>query len=236
MMPKQFHVSIHDVTPSWQQTITVILDHLEPLLDGVVSGAVVPKWHGEPLTDASDNFVGLVKERFGQVLLHGYTHQRPEGWGPLTWLTDRADELAGLPAAAAIERLQQGQAIMQQVFDAPCRGLVAPAWQMGHLTPNMLKSAGISYAVGLTRLVNGAGGAVPLATWSWDAGRLAALGYITEWLGRLTFAIHRHALPCLVFHPADVERGFLHRGLRLIRTLLDAGYQPILLSDSLVVK
>jgi hypothetical protein len=109
----------------------------------------------------------------------------------------------------------------------PIRGFVAPAWQPGPVTPALLNSCGLDYALGFWSL-DCAGTRLPLAVWSWDCGNIAALGLAGEALGWLRRALRPDAVPCVVLHPRDVTRGYLARALNLIRRLQTAGLRPVL--------
>ena len=39
-----------------------------------------------------------VAHQFGEILLHGWTHQREAGYGMVSYLTNRSDEFTGLTA------------------------------------------------------------------------------------------------------------------------------------------
>ena len=72
--------------------------------------------------------------------------------------------------------------------------------------------------------------AIPLATWSWDWGVAGAAGRWGAALGHV-LARRRGAVPCVVFHPADLRRGLLDRGLIRLERLLARGCRPVLPSE-----
>ena len=214
---KVFHVVVHDVTPQMIDALTAIARQLRPLIHANMSAAVVPCWRGQRLTANARDFIKFVRLEFAEILLHGYTHQRAGRGGCLSALTNHADELSGLNATEAIARLCHGQRILGEVFGAAARGFVPPAWQWGALTPERLASCSLRYGVGLRSVYSIEGARRPLATWSWDAGRFAALGWLGAANGAMLFALQPRATPCIVFHPADVARGFVPHGLRLVQ-------------------
>lgn len=222
-----FMVVVHDVAPPFLSTLCHIMRQLHPLVGGAVAGAVVPSWHGTQIVESSLT-VDHARGAYGELLLHGYTHHAARACGPIALLTAGANEFSALPRPEAASRIHQGQAALASCFGSPARGFVPPAWQPGSLTSALLAEAGISYQLGLRELRTAAGSTQPLAVWSWDCGRVAALGLAGECLGALQRAIWRGATPCVVLHPADLARGFLRRALDLVRQLLAEGLRPAL--------
>ena len=94
-----------------------------------------------------------------------------------------------------------------------------------------LSRCGFEYLVsfGAIRFVRKA--PIPLATWSWDWGVVAPLGRVGEWFGDYHSALAPDALPCVVIHPIDVDRGYLPRCLRVIDRLRRRGRDPVLFSE-----
>jgi hypothetical protein len=84
---------------------------------------------------------------------------------------------------------------------------------------------GLDHVVGYFGVESSTRGRVRLATWSWDCGRWGWLGHVGHRLGSLLQHLDRGA-PTLAIHPADVERGYWPRIMRLTETLLEAGYEP----------
>ncbi len=236
-----FHVVIHDVTPQLCAPLDAVVRQLQPLVGQNISAAIVPCWHGEPLTrlissdpsglpDAT-RFVDWVKSEFDEILLHGYTHCRIGNGGPVGLLTRKANEFTGISAAVAMERLRSGQAIITECFGEPAAGFVPPAWQWGPITPEILRECGFRYGVGLAGIYHTDGSRIPLATWSWDAGVFAPLGYAGEALGAAMFKLKKEATPCIVLHPLDIERGFVKRGARVVERLLAEGKRPAMFCE-----
>lgn len=225
MTMRRFLVCIHDATPFYARETRVVIRHLAPLLGRRLSFAVVPNWHGEwPLTAHSD-YCRLVQESSEELLLHGYFHQRHRGWGPTTLFAESSDEMNGLDAEETRRSLECGQRVFNQVFGAPARGFLAPAWQLGHVCPGDGNALGLQHVLGFFSIESWAGRKVPLATWTWDCGRWRWLGQLGHGIGWLRHAQDRR-VPTLAIHPRDLERGFWPRILRLTENLLQAGYEP----------
>lgn len=221
-----FVVCVHDVHPGTLPEILRILDALRPLVGYAVAMAVTPKPDGLawPTGTATDSLRRALHESAGEVLLHGLTHRRRWSLDPLSWLIGRADELVGLPRAQVLARAREGLEVIRARVGREVRGAVPPGWRSGHLG-ELLGALGLSFLIGMGTLVTASGARRSLATWSWDAGPVAAAGWILEWAG--SAMARGAATPVVVLHPADVKRGFLPRALHRIQLLLNDGRVPV---------
>jgi hypothetical protein len=209
-----------------------MLRDLAPLLGRRLAFGVVPDWHGEwPLT-AHPEYCRMVRESSDELLLHGYFHKRQRGWGPASSLTEGSDEMNGLDAHETRRTLERGQRVFTEVFGAPARGFLAPAWQPGHVRALGGSIPGLDHVLGFFALESRTGRSIRLTTWTWDCGRWGWLGHIGHGFGRLSQSVRR-GVPTLAIHPRDLERGFWPKILRLTHTLLDAGYEPSTLAGLL---
>lgn len=223
---RPFLVSIHDATPAYAHETRAMIGDLAPLVGRRMSFGVVPNWHGEwPLTEHPD-FCRLVQEDSEELLLHGYLHQRQRGWGPTTLLAENSDEMNGLNPAETRATLERGQGLFTDVFGEPARGFLAPAWQRGHVRLEIGRNPpGLDHVLGFFSLESNTGRTVPLATWTWDCGRWGWLGHLGHGIGGLLQSLDL-GVPTLAIHPRDAGRGFWPKILRLIRELLERGYEP----------
>ena len=224
---RPFLVCIHDATPVYARETRIMIQDLGPLVGRRLSFAVVPNWHGASPLTAHPSYCRLVRESSDELLLHGYFHRRRRGVGPITWLVERSDEMNGLDPEATRRTIEQGQRVVAEVFGAPARGFVAPAWQTGHVSPT--SALGLEYVVGYFSIRSAAGRTVPLTTWTWDCGRWGWLGHVGHGIGQILQSRNR-GVPMLAIHPRDLERGFWPAILRLTRELLAAGYEPSTIS------
>ena len=223
---------------------------LAPLLGRRLSFGVVPNWYGEWPLAAHRDYCAFLQEHSEELLLHGYFHKRQRGWGPAALLAERCDEMNGLDPEETRRALERGQDVFREVFGAPARGFLAPAWQRGHVrlapgdtplqgltttagapTPNTL---GLEYLLGFFSLESPSQ-KIPLATWTWDCGRWGWLGHFGHRIGWLSQSLDR-GIPTLAIHPRDIERGFWPAILRITRELLNAGYEPCTASGLLVAR
>ena len=224
-------VAVHDVHPRFAREILAITRGLGPLVGRKAAAAVVPRWHGDKIEAPCAALRDCIAESFDEVLLHGSTHRRARPGGLISALTRGSDELGGASRSEALAKLQDGQAVLAEALGARAAGFVPPAWQRGPVTASLLHDAGIDYLVGMFSIEWTRGAVIRLATWSWDLGASRELGYLGEILGRAAHAAMPRAIPCVVLHPADVGRGFLPRGLRVIEALLAEGRRPIVFKD-----
>jgi hypothetical protein len=227
---RRFIICIHDATPAWARETRVMLRDLAPLAGRRLVMGVVPDWHGAWSLAAHPDYCRLVMDNAGEVLLHGYFHQRCRGRGPVTLLTGGSNEMNGLDRDETLRTIERGQHVFTEVFGAPARGFLPPAWQPGHVRATTVP--GLDHVLGFFSLSSSSGRSVPLATWTWDCGRWGWLGHVGHGIGQLLHYLDR-GVPTLAIHPADLERGFWPRILRLTEDLLAAGYEPCTATDLL---
>ncbi len=196
---------------------------LAPAVGRHLSCAVVPNWRGEWPLAAHPEYCQLIHEASEELLLHGYFHRRQRGTGPISVLTERADEMNGLDPEATRRTLEQGQRDFTEVFGQPARGFLPPAWQIGHV--RLRDENRLEHVLGFFALESRTRGSIPVATWTWDVGRWGALGQLGHAFGRVQYAMDR-GVPTLAIHPRDLDRGYWPAILRLINELLEAGYEP----------
>jgi hypothetical protein len=202
-----------------------MLRDLAPLLGRRLSFGVVPNWSGEwPLT-AHPDYCQLLRDSAEELLLHGYFHRRERGWGPATLIAGRGDEMNGLGVEDTWRVLERGQQVFSEVFGAPARGFLPPAWQRGHVRRGNVGRLGLEHVLGFFSLQSFTGRKVPLATWTWDCGRWRWLGHVGHALGWAAQSLNR-GVPTLAVHPQDLQRGFWPKILRLTRMLVERGYEP----------
>lgn len=222
---RPFLVCIHDATPAYACETRAMIRDLAPLVGRRLSFGVVPDWHGEWPLAAHPDYCRLVREGSEELLLHGYLHRRRRDWGLTTWLVEGSDEMSGLYPEETRRTLKRGQRVFAEVFGEPARGFLAPAWQRGHVRPGNGNTVGLEHVLGFFSLESATGRRVPLSTWTWDCGRWGWLGHLGHGIGWFLQSIDR-GVPTLAIHPADLERGFWPKILRLTRQLLESGYEP----------
>lgn len=229
-----FYIVLHDVTPVFARQVFEIADRFNGLVDTRIAAAFVPRWHGRALQRGDEQFASEVKERFGEVLLHGYTHRREQGRGLASLITGSSDEFNGLSVSATHERLAVGQEEFAEMFGSPAEGFIAPTFQRGHATPALLAEHGMQFSVGFGKLRIAGREALRLATWCWDLSPWRPAGYLGHGLGHMLMKTRPSALPCLALHPVDLDRRFIKRAVQLTKRLLDEGRRPILGGDLLL--
>ena len=223
-------VCIHDASPLFEGETRMMIRDLAPLLGRRISCGVVPDWHGQWPLAASPAYSDMLRESADELLLHGYQHQRTCGRGPITVLTNGADEMNGLDADETRSSIERGQQMFTTVFGAPATGFLSPAWQRGKLQLRCAPPGGLQYILGFLSLDALSGQNVPLATWSWDCGRHAWMGRVGHGVGRALHAAGDR-VQVLAIHPCDIERGYWPKILRLTRELLDSGFEPAVPRD-----
>jgi hypothetical protein len=221
----RFIVCLHDATPAYAGETRTMISELAPLVGRRLSVGVVPDWRGQWPLAAHPDYCRLIDEGAEELLLHGYFHRRARGSGAVTWLAEGSDEMRGMDLDETRVTLERGQRVFADVFGERARGFVAPAWQRGHVRPGEVTLPGLEHIVGFFSLDSADGRKVPLATWSWDCGRWSWLGHVGHGIGWLSQSLDR-GVPALAVHPRDLHRRFWPTILRLVRELLDRGYEP----------
>lgn len=173
-----------------------------------------------------------------ELVAHGLVHRRDRARTlsirPFSWATGYSDELSGLARAEALRRLRESRCILEDLFERPVLGFVPPAFQWGPVRPDDLFDAGYTYGLGLTSLVH-AQGRIEVGTRSWDPGRLGAwplAGRALSAFGALT-QLRGGAVPCVVVHPDDVERGLDVHAHETLARYRNRGLRPSLVGDML---
>ncbi|HEX6050009.1 MAG TPA: DUF2334 domain-containing protein, partial [Gemmatimonadaceae bacterium] len=216
---------IHDATPAYARETRVMIRDLAPLLGRRFSFGVVPNWYGDWPLASHPSYCDMIQDAAEELLLHGYFHRRQHGWGPITLLAERCDEMNGLTARDTQRTLERGQRVFANVFGAPARGFLAPGWQRGHVRLTCRNSLGLEHIVGFFSLESHTGRRIPLATWTWDCGRWDWLAHVGHGIGRMLQSLD-HRIPTLAIHPRDLHRGFWPKIVRLTERLLDTGHAP----------
>jgi predicted deacetylase len=229
---RRFAVVVHDVAPVFLPQLATIAEALAARVGRAVAGAVVPCWHGRPIDGSGGEFERFVAGTFGEVLQHGYTH-RQDRPGVLSLLTGCSDELVGLPRQEVRRRLGLGREVLRRALGVAPAGFVAPAWQVGRMTTRELSGCGFRYLATFGAIRAASGATISLSTWCWDWGVLGFLGRVGQSFGDVSWWMQLTALPCVVVHPADVDRGYLPRVLEVVDRLLALGRTPGLFSEFL---
>jgi predicted deacetylase len=228
---KSFSVMLHDVAPIYESHVATFTQALAPLVGNVMAAAIVPCWAGVPLAEKDRRFLDRVRDEYASLQLHGYEHFRPAGGGIVSKIADGKDEMNGLDPAETDRRLQAGQELFTRWLGQPARGFIAPTYKIGCATPDRLARFGIHYTVGYGKVVSCTGQQLPLSTWVWDVSPIRLLCRAGYRLGEIQYRFRKRALPCVVLHPLDLERGFLPQIVRTVQKLLNAGRKPVLLES-----
>jgi len=158
-----------------------------------------------------------------ELLVHGLEHRCCSRWSPISFLLRQCDEFRGISTEDAKEKLIEGKRVIADVFEHRPYGFAPPAWFSGPVDGEMLSSLGLEFMTSYFHIRRADGSKTPVATYSWECGRYSWLGYLGEMSGRVV-SMNPKTIPQIVFHPADVRRGFVSFGIRRIKKLLEQGY------------
>jgi predicted deacetylase len=230
-LSRSFCIMLHDVAPIYAQHVAAFTKSLAPMVGNAMAAAVVPCWGGVPLCEKDRPFLDRVRAEYANIQLHGYEHFRPGRRGLYSKIAEGKDEMKGLDPAETDRRLAAGQEILERWMGQPASGFIAPTYRTGFATPDRLAKYGIHYTVGYRQVVTSSGQRLRLSSWIWDVSPIRLLCRAGYRLGEFQYRFRGNALPCVVLHPLDLERGFLPQIEQTVQKLLHAGRQPVLLES-----
>ncbi|MCP8889876.1 DUF2334 domain-containing protein [Sphingomonas faeni] len=225
-------VSIHDVSPAFEDSIDRLADMIGDILGGPrFAMLVVPDHWGAAPLDRAPAFARRLRGWAGagvEMFLHGWFHRDTSdhrGAGAAIkarYMTAGEGEFLGLSADEAEFRMRRGRDVVEQAIGEPVAGFVAPAWLYGAGAMTALKACDFALAEDHFRVWRPATGAVvargPVVTWASrsparTASSLAvaaAARALPDWLPTLRVAVH----------PGDVTKESLMTSIdRTIRSL-----------------
>jgi uncharacterized protein len=222
-------VSIHDVSPSTRDIVTLLLRDLGAAGIDRVSLLVIPNLHHVAPIDRDGPFCDWLRaaSRHAEVVLHGYFHQRPAspgGWRQrliTEHYTAGEGEFYDLTEGEAACRLAMGTQALAAIGLFP-RGFIAPAWLLGAEAEVALRKAGFDYTTRLCSfkdLRTGRQTSSQSLVWSVRSGwrRMASL----RWNALLANSLRKRGLMRIGLHPPDWNHQAIRRQVaRLIRDAL----------------
>lgn len=231
------HVSIHDVSPAWQEEVELALEaaHAHGVKPALL---VVPDFHGKAsLADHPDYCERLrqLQSEGHEIYLHGYYHQA-RTWEQASAATAAASgtargaangtvarlrhvfaqkvvsggeaEFSDVSHEEALHRLDEGERMLRDAGLA-IRGFVAPAWSMPAWVHALLGQRGYSFSEDHTRVYDPA---------NQRSRASLVLNYASRTPGRLLSSVAwcriarpaRRVLPArIAIHPADMKYALL---------------------------
>lgn len=214
-------VVVHDFSSVFLQELTHITQVLQRLVGRCMTAAIVPRWHGHCGCRTQSAYTDLLP-CYDEHMLHGWTHHSGSYWRPLSLMTGSADEFRGMSPQRIAARLENAHQDFHELTGGRARGLLPPAWQLP-VSANQLYGFEYVMRYGSLQSCDRVSKTLPLATYSWDWGRLGWLGYGGELLGDWSARGRQEAAVCIAIHPIDVARGYFARAVQRIENLLDRG-------------
>ncbi|MGE5721096.1 MAG: DUF2334 domain-containing protein [Sphingomonadales bacterium] len=134
-------VSIHDVSPRFEEEIGLLVDRLAARLGAPkLAMLVVPDFWGEAPLSGAPHFRRKLRrwtEQGVEMFLHGWSHRDDSIHRSASaalkarLMTAREGEFLGLAYEEAARRLAEGRKLIEDAIGAPVCGFVAPAWLYG---------------------------------------------------------------------------------------------------------
>jgi len=233
-------VSLHDVHPGSRERIATQRKALSAWGVPRRSLLVVPEFHHGPPADEPGHATWLreCRDQGDEIVLHGYFHDRKgqgESLRNLFWTrfyTNREAEFLDLPPNEARARIERGHNRLVAAGLAPS-GFIAPAWLMAPGLPALLAEMGFGYTNTLGTFLDLARNrtiATQSLCWSTRSAwrRTVSLGW-----NRLLFRrLRGKSLLRVSLHPDDLAYVAIRKQIeRIVKTALDAGYEPITYAD-----
>jgi len=216
--------SIHDVSPRFVEQVDRLADQLAKHLGRPRFAMLVVPDHWGTAPIAGDRaFAGRLRDwyRSGvELFVHGWFHRDDShhAGGAASFkarhMTAGEGEFLGLSRDLALDRMQRGRALIEDIIGAEVAGFIAPAWLYGPGAHDAMRTAGFAIAEDHMRV------------WSPADGRVLARGPVVTWASRscgriassLAFAaIARHALA-----PLETVRVAVHPGDTSVPRLIDS--------------
>lgn len=232
--------SIHDVGPGFERQVEQLCTLLEARLGGPrFAMLVVPDhWGQHPLRDAQafQSRLRAWSDAGIEMFVHGWFHRdAAEHSGVAQFkarhMTAGEGEFLGLDEAAALQRMHDGKALIEDVIGRETAGFIAPAWLYGKGAHCALRKAGFALAEDHWKV------------WDPRTDTVLAKGPVITWASRSTMrtasslafaALARQILPWMqtvrvAVHPGDVTKDSLLASIdatlqRFARTHLPSRY------------
>jgi predicted deacetylase len=220
---KRMLASIHDVGPRFSDPVDRLADRLSRHLGGPrFAMLVVPDHWGEAPIAHDRAFHRRLRgwHRDGiEVFVHGWYHRddsRHRGLAGLKarHMTASEGEFLGLDRRTALDRMQAGKAMIEDIVGAPVSGFVAPAWLYGEGARWALTEAGFAIAEDHMRV------------WSPIDGRQLVRGPVVTWAsrspGRIASSLLFARAARQALRPMRTVRVAVHPGDAGVPALLDS--------------
>ncbi|WP_067731945.1 DUF2334 domain-containing protein [Novosphingobium naphthalenivorans] len=234
---KRLLASIHDVGPGSERQVEQLFGMLEARLGGPrFAMLVVPDhWSQHPLREnpAFQAKLRAWSDAGIEMFVHGWFHRDTATHSGAAQfkakhMTAGEGEFLGLDEATALQRMQDGKALIEDVIGRETAGFIAPAWLYGDGAHAALAKAGFALAEDHWKVWNPASGAVlakgPVITWASRSRMRTA--------SSLAFsAIARQALPFtrtvrIAVHPGDVTKTSLLASIDATLRCFATTHQP----------
>lgn len=238
-MTRVLLVSVHDVSPRFEAEVDALIELLWPYVDARVALLVVPNhWGDAPIVPGSPFATKLRRwaDAGFEMFLHGFYHRdqtRHAGADRLRarWLTAGEGEFLSLPRAQAVDRIERGRSLIEDVTGRSITGFVAPAWLYGRGALEALSDCSIPIAESHWRV------------WSPENGTELAKGPVITWASRsrtrlasslAAAAVLRHSRARVLrtgVHPPDIRHPAIMRSLRETLKVAQQVRQPTCYSE-----
>ncbi len=251
-MTRRLLVSIHDVGPRFEAEVDLLLERLTRRVpvDRIAMLVVPDHWGEHPIAPGTP-FAARLRgwsDMGITMFAHGWYHKdmadHRDGLARFKarHMTAGEGEFLGIDEAAALQRMADGRALIEDIIGRPVAGFVAPAWLYGKGAMAALRASGFALAEDHMKL------------WQAGSGRALARGPVITWASRsreriasslfaariLPYLLRFARVVRLAVHPGDVRVPALLLSIddalrRLVRTHRPARYGDLLPRDETVL-
>lgn len=219
---KRLLLSIHDVGPSFEAEVDLLLDRLSHHAGmGELAMLVVPDhWGRHPLAVGSP-FAARLRawaDAGVSMFTHGWFHKDMAVHDDAVarfkarHMTAGEGEFLGLDGETATRRMKDGRDLIEQITGRPVAGFIAPAWLYGAPALDALRQCGFALAEDHMKV------------WHPPSGRVLARGPVITWASRSRARIASSLLAARLLPPvlrhAPVARVAVHPGDAHVPALL----------------
>lgn len=220
---KRLVASIHDVGPGSERAVLQLADILENRLGGPhFAMLVVPDHWGQHPLAADKAFQTRLRawsDRGIEMFVHGWFHKDMAEHSAAAarfkakHLTAGEGEFLGLDDTAALGRMREGKALIEDIIGRESAGFIAPAWLYGDGARTALRKAQFALAEDHWRVWDASTDHVlakgPVITWASRSAIRTASSLAFASLARATFGALSTVR--IAVHPGDVtKRSLLH--------------------------
>jgi len=212
---KKIALSVHDVTPRYQQELEIIFAALDHLGATSRTELIVPDFQRQYRIDADPAFIAMIraeKAKGVDVSLHGIHHDYAE------YFRFDYDQ--------ARVTLEEGLRLFRAAFGFDPPGFVAPQWLQSRGSLRTVREHGFEYTATLSGMFCRNGARYWTFPHNFDWG-VVWVDKLISCRNKIIGRLRRSGVIRFDIHPMDIPDGVFEEELRQLRYLLEHGWQAV---------